>query len=158
MSRRIFDLPASSGGYVLALFAAAAASVHAGALGERLLNAGVYLYVGSAFGPGGIKARLSRHLLGAQTRRWHVDYLRRHMPPMAAWYQPQTRPLEHLWAQVLGAGRGITVAWPGFGASDCRCDTHLFYASVMPSLAGFKARLAKVGCDTGGLSAIVTAK
>ncbi|MCJ7557740.1 MAG: GIY-YIG nuclease family protein [Gammaproteobacteria bacterium] len=158
MSRRSLNLPTCRGSYVLALSAVAARSVHAGALGERLLEAGVYLYVGSAFGPGGIKARLSRHLLGAQTLRWHVDYLRAHMLPVAAWYQPQTEPMEHLWAQVLGAGRGITVAWPGFGASDCRCNTHLFYASVMPSLAGFKARLARVGCDTGGLSAIVAAQ
>ncbi len=158
MSGQSLILPASSGSYVLALFTQVAMPVQAGALGERVLQAGVYLYVGSAFGPGGIRARLSRHLLGAQTLRWHVDYLGRHMSPVAAWFQTQNEPMEHLWAQVLGQGRGIAGAWPGFGASDCHCTTHLFFAPEMPSLVAFKARLRRAGCDSGGLSAVVTAK
>lgn len=151
-------LPADSGSYVLLMEAPGRVKVRVGALGERLLGAGVYLYVGSAFGPGGLKARVSRHLLGAERQRWHVDYLRAHLQPVAAWCQPQQRPSEHEWARVLGRGRGISPAWPRFGASDCRCTTHLFFASELPSLDAFRSRLARAGCDTGGLTAIVAAK
>jgi len=52
----------------------------------------------------------------------------------------------------------LAPAWPGFGTSDCDCFTHLFYASELPSLGAFKARLARAGCDTGGLAALGTAK
>ncbi len=34
---------------------------------------GLVLYVGSAGGPGGLRARLSRHLMGASRCWWHVD-------------------------------------------------------------------------------------
>ncbi len=152
------NFPPDQGSYVLALDAAAPFRLRPGALVERLLDAGVYLYVGSAFGPGGLRARLSRHWSGAERLRWHVDYLRRQTHPLAAWYQPQAQPMEHAWARVLGAGRGLAPAWPGFGASDCRCFTHLFYASELPSLGAFKARLSRAGCDVGGLSALGTAK
>lgn len=158
MSRQRLDVPALGGSYVLALAAAAPLRIRAGALGERLLDPGVYLYVGSAFGPGGLRARLSRHWFGAERQRWHVDYLRRHALPLEAWYQPQGQPMEHVWASMLAAGRGITRSWPGFGASDCRCSTHLFVASELPSFNAFKARLARAGCDTGGLAALGTAK
>jgi Uri superfamily endonuclease len=158
MSLQGVNFPPDPGSYVLALTAAAPFRLRSGALGERLLDAGVYMYVGSAFGPGGLRARLSRHWTGAERLRWHVDYLRRHTHPLAAWYQPQSQPMEHIWARVLGAGRGVAPAWPGFGASDCRCATHLFYASVLPSPDAFRARLSRAGCDTGGLVAPGTAK
>jgi len=152
------DFPPNPGSYVLALIAVEPFRLRAGALGERLLDAGVYLYVGSAFGPGGLRARLSRHWSGAQRLRWHVDYLRRQTHPVAAWYQPQAQPMEHVWARVLGAGRGIAPAWPGFGTSVCLFATHLFYASELPSPGAFRARLGRAGCDTGGLRARGTAK
>lgn len=158
MPMKQLDLPACGGSYVLALAAQRPLLLCAGALGERRLDSGVYLYVGSAFGPGGLRARLSRHWNGAERLRWHVDYLRRQTRPLAAWYQPQAEPMEHVWAAMLGTGRGISTAWPGFGASDCSCFTHLFFAAKLPSLKAFKARLARAGCDTGGLAALGTAK
>lgn len=158
MPAHTLDLPALGGTYVLALVLDAPLRLRAGALGERLLDPAVYLYVGSAFGPGGLRARLSRHWFGAQGLRWHVDYLRRQSSPLAAWYQVQGQPMEHIWAAALGAGRALAPAWPGFGASDCRCSTHLFVAPSMPSLAAFKGRLARSGCDTGGLGTLRAAK
>ena len=39
------------------------------------LDDGHYLYAGSAYGPGGIRARAARHLRRDKSRRWHVDWL-----------------------------------------------------------------------------------
>ncbi|BES82251.1 hypothetical protein PABY_18180 [Pyrodictium abyssi] len=50
-----------------------------GLVGRRLearLGPGAYAYVGSAWGPGGLRARLCRHLYGRRGRmHWHIDYL-----------------------------------------------------------------------------------
>jgi hypothetical protein len=40
-----------------------------------VLPAGRYLYCGSAKGPGGLKARLSRHMRRGKLVRWHVEQL-----------------------------------------------------------------------------------
>jgi len=37
---------------------------------------GIYCYCGSACGPGGLYARLKRHLDGHIKKHWHFDYLR----------------------------------------------------------------------------------
>lgn len=152
------DIPTSPGSYVVTLGLREGERVRVGALGWGTLSAGYYLYAGSAFGSGGLRARLSRHLAGGRTLRWHVDYLRRECLPVMAWFQPQSTPLEHEWARLLGRGRTLTMAWPGFGTSDCHCPTHLFYCQQSPSLQTFRRRLARAGLDTGGLSAIVAAK
>ena len=47
-----------------------------GALGVKVFPRGNYLYIGSAFGPGGIKARLRHHLFSTAAPRWHIDYLK----------------------------------------------------------------------------------
>jgi Uri superfamily endonuclease len=39
------------------------------------LAPGRYIYAGSAYGPGGLKARVSRHMRRAKARRWHIDQL-----------------------------------------------------------------------------------
>jgi len=37
---------------------------------------GWYVYVGSALGPGGLAAKVGRHLGGRKMCRWHTAYLR----------------------------------------------------------------------------------
>lgn len=91
---------------------------------------GWYAYVGSAFGSGGLMARLHRHLLLKKKPHWHIDYLRTVASPREIWYSSDAQPLEHHWAAVLlnGAGEPIN----GFGCTDCRCPSHLFYFSRYP--------------------------
>jgi Uri superfamily endonuclease len=36
---------------------------------------GRYIYAGSAYGPGGLKARVSRHMRRAKRSQWHIDQL-----------------------------------------------------------------------------------
>jgi Uri superfamily endonuclease len=60
------------------------------------------------------------------TRRWHIDYLL----PVADWVDAvitvTDRNLECAIAQEIG--RSLSPI-PGFGCSDCRCESHLHYSS-----------------------------
>ncbi len=86
---------------------------------------GYYVYVGSAFGPGGVRARVARHFRTAKSNHWHIDYLRARLTPLGAWVSHAPVRLEHRWAGRLEAAEGFTPL-PGFGCSDCRCNAHLF--------------------------------
>lgn len=101
-----------------------------GALGMWDLPAGLYVYLGSARGPGGVRARLGRHLRGGGRPRWHVDYLRAVAHPVAWGYTVAPAPglpWECFWSQRLAAAPHAWMPVPGFGASDCRhgCPAHL---------------------------------
>jgi Uri superfamily endonuclease len=128
-------LTKNSGGYILELFLVQPAVLQVGRLGEFTFPAGVYLYFGSACGPGGLQARLTRHLLPAYTFRvhWHIDYLRAVAEVRAVGYltnscqKQAAQRLECLWSQAAASLPGSRVPVPGFGASDCqnRCPAHL---------------------------------
>jgi endonuclease-3 len=116
---------AAGGTYTLVIDLPEPATIKVGALGEIAFDAGWYAYVGSALGPGGF-ARIDRHReLAAgdrETRHWHIDYLLGH---------PATR-LDTV-VTTAGVDGECTVARalgddgvPGFGCSDCGCDSHLF--------------------------------
>ncbi|MGC9349547.1 MAG: GIY-YIG nuclease family protein [Anaerolineae bacterium] len=119
-------LRAEPGTYGLGLTLAAPTHCTVGALGTWRFPAGHYIYVGSAWGPGGLRARVSRHLRGTGTTRWHIDYLRAYAQPAALWLAPDAH-LECVWAQHLAAHPDAQIIAPRFGASDCRCPSHLFY-------------------------------
>ncbi|MCP5154169.1 MAG: GIY-YIG nuclease family protein [Ectothiorhodospiraceae bacterium] len=105
--------------------------IEVGRRGSLDLRRGYYVYIGSAFGPGGVRARLSRHWHGGAVRRWHVDYLRAATIPVAAWCSYASIRLEHRWACALEtAGRFVPIA--GFGCSDCDCRTHLYFCARSP--------------------------
>ncbi len=131
-------LPREGGVYVLRLALDEPADVMAGALGSRRLPRGSYAYVGSAHGPGGLAARLGRHLSGAGRRRWHVDHLRAVARPVSGWFAAVPADREHGWAGLLATALGGRHAWPGFGASDCRCESHLLHFSRAPAFDEFR--------------------
>jgi Uri superfamily endonuclease len=55
-----------------------------------------------------------------------VDYLRRTAEPLGAALRQADAPLECRWAALLADAPHWTAGPRGFGASDCRCPTHLF--------------------------------
>lgn len=82
---------------------------------------GRYLYCGSAKGPGGLRARLGRHMKKGKKIRWHVDRLTEagHVEGAYAFEG------ENECALVARLSH-LPVPWPGFGSSDCRvCASHL---------------------------------
>src|ERR1035441_2414782 len=117
---------AQPGTYALILTSTEAASIPIGKLGSLQLQPGFYVYVGSAHGPGGFRARLAHHLEPISRPHWHVDYLRAHTKPQEVWFCYDRILWECRWAHCLGLQRGASIPLAGFGSSDCDCETHLF--------------------------------
>ncbi len=93
-------------------------------LPQVVLVAGRYVYAGSARGPGGIRARVGRHLRRGKRPHWHVD----HLTEAAAGLQAIAVPGgdECALIDTLLAAGGCEVALAGFGSTDCRtCPGHL---------------------------------
>lgn len=126
LSERV-NLPAVPGSYILWLKLTRRRRITVGRLGEQLLLPGFYAYCGSAFGPGGLKARLSHHLRKSERPRWHIDYLKNISTGMAIWYSTMHDNREHLFAGHLASLPGAEIVIGRFGASDCNCATHLLY-------------------------------
>lgn len=142
MSDRVTALQARPGTYILWLVLAETRTLQIGALGRASLAPGNYAYVGSALGPGGVRARLGRHLRADKRPRWHIDYLRAVCVPGVAWVCYDDFRREHLWAGVLSALNGSEIPLTGFGSSDCDCKSHLVAFRHLPRLAEFAALLA----------------
>jgi len=127
------------GTYVIMLRCDAERHLQVGRWGSLDVQPGYYLYVGSAFGPGGLLARVARHCRGSVRKHWHIDYLREAASPVYAWYSHSAQRLEHRWASALGKLRWTTPI-EGFGCTDCQCETHLFFSASEPDLAAFARR------------------
>jgi Uri superfamily endonuclease len=129
------------GTYALIMAAAHPGEIQVGALGTLQVCSGWYIYVGSAFGPGGLGARIGRHLKGqgepvtasaaplAQAKKlhWHIDYLLQVVELRKLWYTTDPARREHAWAGILAGKPGAVLPMQGFGSSDCHCISHLIY-------------------------------
>lgn len=126
------------GTYALVLQSHKRTSTQIGRWGRLNIQPGYYIYVGSAFGPGGVKGRVSRHFRKTKSKHWHIDYLREKTDPVFAWYSHEPVHLEHQWAQKLSE-MVETSPVKGFGCTDCTCFTHLFAMDKKPSLEQFRS-------------------
>ena len=117
-------IPSSGGTYIVLVELAAPTTITIGKLGDLSLIAGVYAYVGSAHGPGGLAARLRRYAVGPRRLHWHIDYLLEKVELIGAIFRADAERRECSWAcWVANHAQGRV---PGFGSSDCRCASHLF--------------------------------
>ena len=124
------DLAAAPGTYILLLRLRAPADLPPRFGGT--LAGGVYGYVGSARGPGGLRARCRRHLLQEKPQRWHIDWLSAGAADamIAAFPDPSrgtnagARIKEcDLLDGLVASGASLPIR--GFGSSDCRrCPSH----------------------------------
>lgn len=129
----ITQMPALSarGVYVLHLWLEQPVfQITVGKLGQFDLAPGHYYYVGSAFGPGGLAARLRRHSAVAKRLHWHIDYLRPQLTLRTIWVALTNERLECRWCAALAHLPELSRPIPHFGASDTGCGGHLFYAAT----------------------------
>lgn len=124
--------PDGPGTYLLLLRLSESAMIETGSRRRFRLPAGWYVYVGSALG--GLRARLRRHARRSKPRHWHVDALRARADLVAVVYRESRERLECATAARLATLPGASVPVPGFGASDCRCRSHLFFFEQRPGL------------------------
>jgi Uri superfamily endonuclease len=139
----IETLPALPGSYALHIMLCAPLHLFIGRLGRFAFPAGDYIYLGSACGPGGLRARVRHHARDASRPRWHLDWLRPHGILAGGWYVTGRAALECTWSQSLAGMCGAVIPAPGFGASDCRCGctAHLVAFPGGADLANVSARL-----------------
>jgi len=94
------------------------------------LTEGTHVYVGSARGPGGLRARISRHLRREKKERWHIDsVLSSPRARVAAVVYAETcrRTECSIVERLLEAG--FTAPVRGLGSSDCKkCPAHFLRA------------------------------
>ena len=77
-----------------------------------------------------LSARLARHQRKTKKLHWHIDYLTAKADRIIAL---PIRSSERLECRIAEALSGILEAGPrGFGSSDCRCATHLFFSPTDP--------------------------
>lgn len=117
--------------------------IKVGRLGWLEFQLGYYLYLGSAFGPGGLKARINRHLKSIKKYRWHIDYLRRFCSMDSVYFSTEAKNLECVWSNHLSSIKNIQNSHQGFGSSDCSCFAHLFYCKKKPDLTRLLSSPAK---------------
>ncbi|MCW8831046.1 MAG: GIY-YIG nuclease family protein [Gammaproteobacteria bacterium] len=118
-----------TGTYIVVLKSECAKTIGIGRLGPFRIKRGYYVYVGSAMGPGGVASRLKHHCKISNRPHWHLDYLRAETRFYAAYALHSADRRECDWAMLLSKSELADAPMQGFGSSDCRCDTHLFYFS-----------------------------
>jgi Uri superfamily endonuclease/predicted GIY-YIG superfamily endonuclease len=132
------ELPRSGGAYLLLLVLARELPVRLPGRADAVLAASRYLYCGSARGPGGIAARVGRHMRPDKTVRWHIDQLSLAGQVIGAWVFPDGDE-----CRLVAALAEMPVPLPGFGSSDCKiCPSHL---KVWPPGIALPAFLAPPG-------------
>ncbi len=132
------------GSYILLVELASEKNALIGKLGYLFLPKAFYAYVGSAMN--GLEARLARHLRKEKGLHWHIDYLLKEAEiadiilcfgePFAFCHsEGAKRPknpvqgklrMECFLAQALAKE---FQSIPGFGLSDCKCQSHLYFGS-----------------------------
>lgn len=152
----MIDVPTAGGTYVLILKAASTRRVRIGSLGLLDLRPGYYAYVGSAFGPGGLRARISHHQHRSAKPHWHIDYLRRATCLVDIFFR-EYEHAEHAWATAIAALPESTIVLPRFGSSDCSCATHLYRFEAYDPATGATINGCVVGAADPASGSTVTA-
>jgi sugar fermentation stimulation protein A len=119
------------GSYLLILHLKRKSNILTGSLGSVSFRKGFYIYVGSAMA--NLSKRMERHRHIRKRHHWHIDDLRAVAEFHAVLAIRSSARLE------CGIGKAFSeiAEWaiPGFGSTDCSCNTHLFGMSKDPLLS-----------------------
>jgi len=129
----IDTIPRGPGAYILQISLDRPLSFEAARL-RGTLPGGTYAYAGSAYGPGGLRARIARHLKTDKRVHWHADRLTAVGRITGVGFIEGGRECDL--AQRLAALPDALIPIAGFGSSDCRrCRAHLIRLPDGRSLA-----------------------
>ena len=128
LGRASILLENDKGAYLLSVEIKNDTEIRCGSLGNNNFPRGHYVYVGSAMGS--LTKRINRHKAKRKKLRWHIDYITVRADRITAFPIRSVTKLECPLARSLGAAAEGSVQ--GFGSSDCRCPSHLFYFSASP--------------------------
>jgi Uri superfamily endonuclease len=63
------------------------------------------------------------------------------------WYSLDSIKREHQWADIFMGTHGVKLPIKGFGSSDCKCDSHLFFFDNPPSIKKFRKQIEQAISD-----------
>ena len=127
----ILQIPRSAGIYILFIFIRKKITLSVGFLGSIEFPKGYYLYVGSALNPGGLEARITRHLKKEKKIFWHIDYLlnNEHAEIIRVkWFLTENRLECYLVNLIFETSPLDLMKIKNFGSSDCNCKSHLLFS------------------------------
>ncbi|MDI6760661.1 MAG: GIY-YIG nuclease family protein [Candidatus Brocadiaceae bacterium] len=130
--------------------------IEVGKLGRASFPKGFYVYAGSA--QKNLSQRLARHFRNAKSRgtlqraptnktpgsarwewpsppHWHIDYLLPHAKILSIHVFKASKEWECRLSQKIAGLEGARIIMKGFGASDCKCPSHLYYFSLRPRIS-----------------------
>lgn len=110
------------GSYIILIKINKDSNITIGKLGNISFEKGFYLYVGSALN--GLEQRITRHLKDNKKLHWHIDYLLKHAKIIDIFYKESIISEE---CEISEKINEYFQSIKGFGCSDCRCKSHLFY-------------------------------
>jgi Uri superfamily endonuclease len=110
------------GTYILLIELPQPQEIVVGRLGRLNFPQGFYAYVGSAMK--GFESRINYHLREKKKSRWHIDYLLQQASIKEIILWETEEKVECTLAQTLSQEFHPI---PGFGCSDCKCGSHLYF-------------------------------
>ncbi len=120
--------------YCLIIYLSSDKNIKIGALGLTGFNKGYYIYVGSALNS--LEKRIARHRLSYRSNKkkmhWHIDYLLEKARIVDVTMIETSKKLECVLSRKIANLADSSVK--GFGCSDCRCKSHLYYFKKKPEL------------------------
>lgn len=111
------------GTYVLLVKLERPMKTRVGSLGRIDFRRGYYAYVGS--GQNSLLKRVGRHMRSEKKKHWHIDYLLDGAEILKAVYFESGKVECELAKKMGEQAEGVK----GFGCSDCKCTSHLFYSA-----------------------------
>jgi len=111
--------------YILVINISEDLKIRVGQLGEVFFKEGDYIYIGSA--KACLEARLQRYLRKEKRIFWHIDYLLRSEKTKILRIWTIDKKVECQTAEVFYQEPTTKIIKKGFGSSDCKCLTHLFF-------------------------------
>ena len=126
------------GCYLLIIKLNSSQKIQIGKLGKLFFKKGFYIYVGSAMN--NLEKRINRHLRKDKKFYWHIDYLLKKAEILDVYVKENTIKEE---CKIVKIFEEKLENIAGFGCSDCRCISHLFYLSnkninFIPASLNFK--------------------
>lgn len=98
---------------------------------SRRFPAGFYVYVGSAMN--NMDKRIGRHLSHDKKFHWHIDrFLEQAVIVQIVRLESSVRTECVISKEIERLSDNFII--PGFGSSDCRCNTHLHYFKNLPGM------------------------
>jgi len=112
------------GSYILLIEVSKDQEIQVGKLGKLFFKKGFYVYVGSALN--NLEKRIQRHFRSDKKLHWHIDYLLKKAQILDVYYKESNKREECNISKFFNKKIGSI---SGFGCSDCKCSSHLYYGS-----------------------------